>query len=98
MGGRFLLPISAEVRERAGVQAGDELDFNLELDTEPREVSVPADFAAALTDNTEAAQFFDGLSYSHRLRFVLSIEGAKSAETRQRRIDKAVAQLTEGRA
>lgn len=98
MGGRFMLGISADVREKAGVQAGDELDVDVELDTEKREVSVPADFAAALDANPQAKRFFEGLSYSNRSRFVLSIEGAKSPETRQRRIEKSVSQLGEGRA
>lgn len=96
MGGRFLLSVSADVRERAGVKAGDEVDVDVELDTEPREVNVPADFAAALDARPEAKSFFDGLSYSNRSRFVLSIDGAKTDETRQRRIAKAVVQLSEG--
>jgi hypothetical protein len=97
MGGVFMLPVSAEVRERAGVAAGDEVDVDLELDTEPRAVSVPPDFADALDRDVDARQFFDGLSYSNKRRFVLSIEGAKTAETRRRRIVNAVSTLREGR-
>lgn len=97
MRGRFMLPVSAEVREAAGVAAGDEVDVTLELDTAPREVTVPPDFAAALDGDDQARRFFDGLSYSNKRRFVLSIEGAKTAETRQRRIEKAVASLSAGR-
>ncbi|MBA3280152.1 MAG: DUF1905 domain-containing protein [Geodermatophilaceae bacterium] len=97
MGGRFLLGISAEVRAAAGVQAGDEVDIDIELDTEPREVAVPPDFTDALAGDPAAKTFFHGLSYSNRLRVVLSIEGAKTAETRQRRIDKAVSTLSAGR-
>jgi uncharacterized protein YdeI (YjbR/CyaY-like superfamily) len=73
------------------------VDVNIELDTEPRELNVPADFLKAIEHETEAKHFFDGLSYSNKRRFVLSIEGAKTAETRQRRIDKAVVTLKEGR-
>ena len=76
--------------------AGDELDVTLELDTEPREVTVPPDFAEALDRDAQARRFFDGLSYSNRLRHVLAIEGAKSDETRQRRIAKSVTALREG--
>ncbi|WP_372631166.1 YdeI/OmpD-associated family protein [Cohnella sp.] len=97
MGGRFLLPVSQEHREGAGIQAGDEIEVELELDDAPREVSVPADFAEALDRHAEAREFFGGLSYSNKRRFVLNIEGAKSAETRQRRIDKSVELLREGR-
>jgi hypothetical protein len=98
MGGEFMLPVSAEVRERAGVAAGDEVDVDLVLDTEPREVTVPPDFAEALDRDAAARQSFDGLSYSHKQQHVLAIEGAKSAETRQRRIAKAISMLREGRA
>src|SRR5690606_34738484 len=98
MGGAFMVPLSAENREGAGVAAGDEVEVNLELDTEPREVEVPADFATALDAVAEARQFFDGLSYSNKRRIVLNIDGAKTAETRERRIAKAVEHLREGRA
>jgi hypothetical protein len=97
MGGRFMLPVSAEVRGSAGVAAGDEVDVDLELDTEPREVTVPPDFTEALDHDPDARRNFDGLSYSHRLRYVLSIEDAKTAETRQRRIAKSVSELRQGR-
>lgn len=72
-------------------------DVDIELDTKPRELTVPADFLEVLEHETEAKQFFDGLSYSNKRRFILSIEGAKTAETRQLRIDKAVVTLKEGR-
>ena len=97
MGGEFMLPVSAEVRESAGVAAGDEVDVDIELDTEPREVTIPSDLADALDGNAEARQFFGGLSYSNKRRVVLSIEEAKTAETRQRRIESAIAKLREGR-
>jgi len=97
MGGVFMLPVSAEQRTAAGVAAGDEVDIDIELDTEPREVTVPQDLGDALDGDPQARSFFDGLSYSNRLRHVLSIEGAKTAETRQRRIVKVVGQMHEGR-
>ncbi|MNI61472.1 hypothetical protein D3C73_1167460 [compost metagenome] len=97
MGGQFLIPLSAEHRTGAGVSAGDEIEVELVLDNEPREVIVPPDFAEALDQEPAARSFFDGLSYSNKRRFVLSIEDAKTAETRQRRIAKAVQNLSEGR-
>ncbi|WP_246469325.1 YdeI/OmpD-associated family protein [Cohnella nanjingensis] len=50
----------------------------------------------SLDRDAEAKRFFDGLSYSNKGRFVLQIEGAKTAETRQRRIDKVISTLQEG--
>lgn len=96
MGGRFLLPLSAENREAARVSAGDEVSVSLELDTAPREVDVPADLAAALGKNATAKKAFEKLSYSHKRQHVLAIEGAKRPETRRRRIAKAVEMLKAG--
>lgn len=97
MGGRSMIPLSAENRQAAGVVAGDEVEVEIELDTEPRELVVPDDFASALDAVPAARVFFDGLSYSNRRRFTLSIDDAKTPETRQRRIDKAVATLAEAK-
>jgi hypothetical protein len=98
MGGKFMLGVSAEHRKAAGVAAGEVLDVDLELDTQPREVTVPRDFADALDREAEAKRSFDGLFDSNRLRHVLSIEDAKTPETRERRIAKSVSTLREGRA
>jgi len=96
LGGVFMLPVSAEHRASAGVAAGDEVDVDIELDTAPREVAVPPDFAEALDRDADARRHFDGMSYSNQRRYVLGIEEAKSAETRQRRIARAVGELREG--
>ena len=98
MGGRFMLPISAQVREGAGVAAGQKVDVEVELDTAPREVTVPADFARALSRDATAKRFFEGLSFSNKQRIVIAIEDAKTPETRERRIAKSVGSLREGRA
>jgi hypothetical protein len=95
MGGRSLIPLSAERRAAAGVTAGDEVEVDVELDTAPREVEVPADLAAALDAEPAARRRFDGLSYSHQLRHVLAVEGAKAEATRQRRVAAAVTTLAE---
>jgi hypothetical protein len=97
MGGAYMVGLSAENRAGAGVAGGDEVDVDIELDTAPREVTVPADFAAALAAEPDARRTFDGLSYSNKSWHVLSIDGAKTDETRQRRIAKSVEALREGR-
>ena len=95
MGGRFLVPLSAENREAAGVAAGQDITVDLEADTAPREVALPDDLAAAMDDEVRAAH--DGLSYSHRKEWVRWVEEAKKAETRTTRIEKTVAGLREGK-
>jgi len=98
MGGVYMVGVSAEHRAGAGVAGGDEVDVDVELDTAPREVTVPADFAAALDAEPNARRTFDGLSYSNKSWHVLQVTGAKTDETRQRRIAKSVDLLKQGRA
>ena len=97
MDGVYMIGVSAENRAGAGIKGGDEVDVDIELDTAPREVEVPADFAAALDAEPDARRTFDALSYSNKSWHTLQIAGAKSDETRQRRIAKSVAILREGR-
>lgn len=94
MGGRYLVGVSAENRALTGVKGGDVVDVTLELDTAPREVEVPEDFAAALEVVPEARAVFARQSYSHQRAHVDAINGAKAPETRRRRIDKAIEMLT----
>jgi len=98
MGGKFMLGVPPEFREGAGVAAGDTVDVDVELDTEPREVAIPADFGAALGRNADAKRSFAALTYSNQRRLVGAIEAIKSPETRQRRIEKTIDALKEGRA
>jgi Bacteriocin-protection, YdeI or OmpD-Associated/Domain of unknown function (DUF1905) len=97
MGGKFMLPVSAEHRAGAKIAAGDKVNVTLELDTAPRVLEVPQDFLSALEVDAAAKTFFEGLSYSNKRRFVLSIDEAKSAETRARRIAKSVESLRAGK-
>lgn len=97
MGGRFLIPLSAQHRTAAGVAAGDQLDVEIALDTARRDVVVPADLADALGDDDRAQRFFAALAYTHRKEWVRWIEEAKKAETRQARITKAVEAMRAGK-
>ena len=98
MDGRFLLPLSAENREAAGVVAGDEVEVDIELDLEPRVVEAPHDLATAIAADARAQSAWDSLSNSRRNRIVLSVDGAKTDETRARRVAKSVADLRDGKA
>jgi Bacteriocin-protection, YdeI or OmpD-Associated/Domain of unknown function (DUF1905) len=97
MAGKFMLPVSAEHRAGAKIAAGDKVNVMLELDTAPRVLEVPQDFMDALEVDLGAKTFFEGLSYSNKRRFVLSIDGAKTPETRARRIAKSVDSLRQGK-
>jgi hypothetical protein len=97
VGGAHMVGVGAESRAGAGIAGGDEVEVDIELDTAPREVAVPADLAAALDAEPNARRTFDKLSYSNKSWHVLQVTGAKSEETRQRRIAKSVATLKGGR-
>ena len=94
MNGMYMLSVSADVRAKSGVAGGDKIEVQLELDREPREVEVPADLQKALSKNAAAKQFFETLSNSNKKRFTIPIEQAKTPETRNRRIEKAISELS----
>jgi hypothetical protein len=93
MGGDYWVGVAAEHREKSGVKGGDKIEVELALDTAPREITVPEDLAAALAKDKVARAAFDKLSYSHKRQHVLAIEGAKAADTRARRVGKAIEML-----
>ena len=97
MGGKYLISLSAERRAASGLKGGDLIQVELQLDTAPREVTVPDDLAAALAAEPEAKAFFESLSYSNQSKHVLSITDPKTPETRQRRVDKAMEMLRAGK-
>jgi hypothetical protein len=97
MGGRHMISISAAVRNATGLQGGDPIRVTLTVADTAREVDVPADFAAALAADERARAFFERLSNSMQRYHVDNINAAKSADTRQRRIDKAIALFLDGK-
>ena len=97
MAGKYYIPLSAENRGAAGVEADDDVEVDIDLDTEPRVMEAPPDLAQALSLDEEAQDFFDTLSYSHRRAYVDWITSAKKPETRERRIGQAVEMLADRR-
>jgi len=97
MGGIYMVGVNADNRVGAGVAGGDEVDVDIEVDTEPREVVVPPDFAAALDAEPAARATFDRLSYSNKSWHTLQMAAARSDETRLRRIAKSIEALRDGR-
>lgn len=93
MGGRFLIPFSSDKRAATGLSGGDAITVTLTLDTTPRTVEVPDDLAAALAAAGVRASF-DALSPSARKAHATSVESAKAADTRARRITAVVDKLS----
>lgn len=98
MGGETWVGVSAEHRAASGLVGGQDIEVTLELDTEPRVVEVPDDLAAALDAEPAARAMFDRMSPSNRGWHVSQVTGARTPETRQRRIARSIELLREGRA
>jgi len=68
----------------------------MELDTEPRTVTVPPDLRAALAEVPESKKAFAAMSFTHRREYVQWVEEAKRPETRTRRITRTVERVRAG--
>src|SRR5262245_51368659 len=95
MRGQCLIGISAANRTASGIAEGDMVVVDLELDTAPRVVARPPDLSKALRGDREASAAFERLPFGLKRKHVAAIEGAKTPETRQRRIAKLVASMSE---
>jgi hypothetical protein len=95
-GGRTYLGLNREIRGAAGVEVGDRFDVVLERDDAPREVELPEALAAGLAANAVARAAFERLSFTHRLEYARWVAEAKRHETRARRVEKAIAMLSQG--
>ena len=97
MRGEFLVGLNRAVRQEAGVEAGDTVDVELELDTAPREVEIPQALSNALAQDSDARAFFDRLAYTHRKEYARWIDDAGRDETRERRVSQALEMLRQGK-
>jgi hypothetical protein len=95
--GNFMVGFNADHRAASGLEGGDDIDVEIELDTEPRTVDLPPDLEAALEAEPKAKATFDKLSNSMKGYHVSQVTGAKTDETRQRRIEKSISVLREGK-
>ena len=90
MGGKSLISVSAAIRKATGLKGGDPITVTLTLNSAPRDVDVPADLREAFRDSPAAEQFFGTLSNSIQRYHIDNINGAKTNETRVRRVAKAI--------
>ena len=90
MRGRYLLGLSNANRQAAGVQIGQRIEVDLELDHDPRIIIEPADFVSALEADPVARAAYDRLPDGRKREHVRAINSAKKPDTRQRRIAKAL--------
>ena len=97
MGGKFLISLSSARRAESGLNGGDAIEVDLELDTAPREVTVPQELSVAMAGDAAAKAFFETLSYSNKLKHAQSVADAKTPETRAKRVEKAMEMLRAGK-
>jgi hypothetical protein len=95
-GGRTYLGLRAEIRSAAGIEVGDRVEVVLELDDEPRAIELPAALEQALAGDAQARGAFDALAFTHRREYAEWIASARRAETRERRVGKALEMLRDG--
>jgi Bacteriocin-protection, YdeI or OmpD-Associated/Domain of unknown function (DUF1905) len=89
--------VNRAVKKATGVDAPDEVEVSMQLDSEPRTVRVPADLQAALAGDPEAEAAFARLSFSHRREYAEWVKEAKGPDTRQRRIAATVERVRAGK-
>jgi hypothetical protein len=92
----YMLGMTKEIRNQIGKNYGDTVIVEVEKDEEERTVEIPEDFKNALTSNPKAQLFYEGLSYSNKRRYILWVEAAKKAETREKRVVEAISKLDSG--
>jgi hypothetical protein len=95
--GCHYMVVNKPTREGAKAKAGDTIKVVMERDDEAREITPPDDLARALKSNKTARAAWERLSYSNRKEYAVAVEKAKRPETRARRIEKAIAELSNGK-
>ena len=93
MGDQFLIPVSKARRTEGNLEVDVPYEIDIELDTAPREVDLPDELAAHFETDSAAKATWDAMSYSNQLRLITPIHNAKKPDTRQRNVDKVIAQL-----
>jgi Domain of unknown function (DUF1905)/Bacteriocin-protection, YdeI or OmpD-Associated len=94
--GRHFLVVKKALRDQARATQGSLVKVSLDLDTEPRTVSVPRDFKQALAGNPQAAAAFAAMPPSHKQEYLDHINEAKKDVTRLRRISATIEKLAAG--
>lgn len=93
MGGKCMVVFPMKERGQARVDSGDTVDVTLELDSGYRQVDMPAELNTALQKNG-LQETFKALTYSKRKEYAGQVADAKAPETKTRRIEKIVSELT----
>jgi hypothetical protein len=91
--GRYFFPMRREIREQAGIDPSKKITVTIEPDLAPRVVEAPPDLMKAIRKHAPALARWKAWSYTHQKEIVDWVTSAKRPETRERRIEKAIAML-----
>lgn len=94
MGGENLIGLSKANRALLGVESGDQVDVVISVDDAERSVDVPAALVEALAADPAAKLAFEALSFTRQKEMARSIGEAKQEATRERRLAKALGELS----
>jgi len=92
-----VIGLKKDIRQQINKSFGDSIQVTMQEDIEPRIVEVPDDLRKVLSTNHAAKEIFENFAYTHRKEYVNWINEAKKAETRDRRILKAIAMISSGK-
>ncbi|MEP6844994.1 MAG: YdeI/OmpD-associated family protein [Panacibacter sp.] len=90
--GDFVMPLNAAIRKGIHKKEGAMLKATLEVDT--KEIMPPAELVTCLKDEPDAYEHYLSLAKSHRLYFTRWIDGAKTEQTKTKRIAQTVNALS----
>ena len=95
--GTHYLVVGKDIRDQIHASQGDMVKVVLELDTEERHVDIPDELRQALDKLPGAGEAFEKMTYSHQKEWVNWVTSAKQVETRLRRAEKAVRDISQGK-
>lgn len=90
--GDFMMPLNDTMRKGIKKRKGAMLNVRLEVDTNP--IKPPADFVECLKDEPKAFEYYYSLTKGNQNYFSKWIEGAKTEQTKTKRIAQAVTALS----
>lgn len=93
MGGDNMIGFSKAARAEVGLEIGQDIDVVITVDTAERPIDIPPALAEALASDPALQQAFDALAPSKRKELARQVAEAKQDETRERRLEKIVAEL-----
>lgn len=93
--GHHLMMVNKAMRTGAGAEVGDTVSVAMEQDTEEKKIEIPEELTKALNKNKFARAAFEKMPPSHKREYAGYILEAKKAETRERRVEKAIEMIIE---